>query len=65
MYSQNPSNLSERLTIDHLLRFELIDPVTKTAVIKENDVTVKIIQRDVDFQVIEDGVLLKTIKVTK
>lgn len=31
--------------------------------IKENDVTLKIVQRDVDFQVIEDGVLLKTIKV--
>lgn len=63
VFSRNPSNLEERLTLDHLLGFSLFDSKTKTAVIQEGDVTLKIVKEEFEFQIWQDGLYMKSIKV--
>ncbi|CAD8147244.1 unnamed protein product [Paramecium pentaurelia] len=61
VFSRNPSNLDEKLTIDHLLKFCLFDE-NNTATIIEGDITIKIIKDSNSFKILENGIYQKSIQ---
>jgi len=62
VFSRNPSNMEEKLSIDHLLAFIKFNE-HNVATIVEGENTIKIIKDDKKFKILENGIYLKSIDV--